>query len=113
MPKKIFQAAMIGVMAIGLSACMTVTLPLSVTNGPVGSPNQQVSAVATDKEAFWFFALNNDGHYHHDLAERVRDKLGKQCAGGKLSHIALDMTQSTYLYIVEITKARATATCTK
>lgn len=63
MTKKLFRAAMIGIMAIGLSACMTVTIPLSVTNGPVGSPSQQVSAVTTDKEAFWFFALNNDGHY--------------------------------------------------
>jgi hypothetical protein len=112
MTKKLFQAVMIGIMVVGLSACMTVTLPLSVTNGPVGTPNQQVSAVATDKEAFWFFSLNDDNQYHHDLAERVRAKLGKQCVGGNLSHIALDVSQSSYV-VVEVTKARATATCTK
>lgn len=90
-------------------ACAAAEYPGEITNGPVGDASTRIEASTSHKTIMFVFSA--DGKSNPALARSVNNKLSKQCAGGKLENVTLDLSRKEVWFFAQRETLRGTANC--
>jgi len=93
------------------ASCAEMENPGEITNGMVGDANTRVEASSSYKTIMFIFMAREDDN--PALARSVNDKLSKQCVGGKLENVTLDLSRKEIWFFAQKETLKATANCIK
>ncbi len=108
---KVFPELLIFSSFLLLGACAASIDPQEISNGLVGDSSTRIEASSSHRTILFLFS--NDQNKNPALARNVNDQLAKQCSGGRLENVTLDLSRKEVWIFAQKETLRGTANCIK